>query len=363
MGAENAILAFNLEGIVKSVKPFGNGLINKSYVVELVDSKRYLLQNLNIDLFQDYEGLMDNIYQVTSFLKEKIEKTGGDPDRETLTVVKTLDNKLFHKDKAGKVWRLYPFIEDTVCFSKAESADQFYKTGLAFGHFQAQLNDFDASQLTEVIEKFHDTRFRYRQFIEAVENDLAGRVKDVSWEINFIKSRKKDAYLLYDMLDKGDLPLRVTHNDTKLSNILLDKDTLEGICIVDLDTIMPGILLFDFGDSIRSGANTAEEDEKDLSKVNFDINLFKAYTKGFLEGAKSIMTDKEVEYLAWGARIITFEQAIRFFTDYLNGDTYYAVSHASHNLERTRNQIKLVSDMEAMWPEILDIVKKAANKV
>lgn len=163
------------------------------------------------------------------------------------------------------------------------------------------------------------------------------------------------------MLDAGDLPLRVTHNDTKLSNILLDKDTLEGLCIVDLDTIMPGILLFDFGDSIRSGANKAEEDEKDLSKVGFDIDLFEAYTKGFLKGAKSIMTDKEIEYLAWGARIITFEQAIRFFTDYLNGDIYYAVSHDSHNLERTRNQIKLVSDMEAQWPEILEIVAKAAN--
>lgn len=362
MGAENAILAFDIKEELKNVKPFGNGLINKSYVAESTNSKRYLLQNLNIDLFQNFEGLMNNIDLVTTYLKEKIEKEGGDPDRETLTLIKTLDNKLFHKDKEGQVWRLYSFIENTVCYNKAKSADQFYKTGLAFGHFQAQLNDFDATKLSEVLEKFHDTRFRYAQFLEAVENDLAGRVKDVRPEIDFIKSRKEDAYLLYDMLDKGDLPLRVTHNDTKLSNILLDKDSLEGICIVDLDTIMPGILLFDFGDSIRSGANTAEEDEKDLSKVGFDIDLFEAYTKGFLKRAKHIMTDKEIEYLAWGARVITFEQAIRFFTDYLNGDTYYAVSHDTHNLERTRNQMKLVLDMEKQWPEILEIVNKAAKK-
>ena len=361
MGAENAILAFNIKEELKSVKPFGNGLINKSYVAQFKNNRRYLLQNLNIDLFENNEGLMNNIDLFTTYLKEKITKEGGDPDRETLTIIKTLDNKLFHKDKDGKVWRLYPFIEDTVCFSKAESTDQFYKTGLAFGHFQAQLNDFDATQLTEVLEKFHDTRFRYTQFEEAVENDLAKRVKDVSAEIDFIKSRKEDAYLLCDMLDKGDLPLRVTHNDTKLSNILLDKHSLEDICIVDLDTIMPGILLFDFGDSIRLGANMAEEDEKDLSKVGFNIDLFEAYTKGFLEGAKHIMTDKEIEYLAWGARVITFEQAIRFFTDYLNGDTYYTVSHNTHNLERTRNQMKLVSDMEEMWPEILEIVQKATR--
>lgn len=359
MNPEKAVKQFEI-GELESVKSFGDGLINSSFLAINSEGKRYILQRINTELFTDVDGLMNNIQLVTDFLKKKIMERGGDPERETLTVIHTKDDKPYYLDDDHNAWRVYPFIENTVVYNQAQSPEQFYLTGLSFGKFQNELNEFDATQLVEVIEKFHDTRHRYQQFEEAVENDLVGRVSEVEDEINFIKERKEDAYYLYDLLDKGELPLRVTHNDTKLSNILLDKDTLEGIAVIDLDTIMPGILLFDFGDSIRSGANTTVEDDPNLDNVNFDMELFEAYTKGFLEGAKEIMTEKELELLPWGARIITLEQAMRFLTDYLNGDTYYATTHETHNIERTRNQIKMVSEMERLWPEITNLVKEIA---
>lgn len=337
-------------------------MINTSFVVNTDSGKRYVLQKINTDLFENVDGLMNNIVLVTEFLKEKIKERQGDPERETLTVVRTRDNKPYYMDENQAAWRIYPFIEDTISFSTTETEEQFYKTGLAFGKFQATLDDFDASQLVEVLEKFHDTRHRYQQLMDAIEANPVDRVKEVQKEIEFVKQRKADAYRLYDMLDAKELPLRVTHNDTKLNNILMDKETLEGICIVDLDTIMPGLLLFDFGDSIRSGANHVSEDEKDLSKVKFDLNLFKAYTRGFLEGSHSILTQAELDNLAWGARVITLEQAIRFLTDYINGDTYYATTHDTHNLERTRVQMKLVQDMEEQWDEITEAVKEIAGQ-
>ena len=207
---------------------------------------------------------------------------------------------------------------------------------------------------------FHDTRNRYLQFEEAVANDVAGRVKELSDEIDFIRQRKADCFLLYDLLDAGAIPLRVTHNDTKLNNILMDNTTQQGICIVDLDTIMPGISLFDFGDSIRYGANDCAEDESDMSKVNFDAHLFEVYAKGFLEGARGVLTDKEIELLPWGARVITLEQGIRFLTDYINGDVYYGTTRKGQNLDRTRTQLKLVQDMEAQWEELLSIIQRHA---
>lgn len=353
---------FQIPEEVIEVIPFGDGLINSSYVVNTDSKKRYVLQRINTELFKDVDGLMNNIVLVTEFLKGKIRARGGDENRETLSVVRTKDNQAYYLDENNQAWRIYPFIEETVSFSTTETEEQFYKTGLAFGKFQETLDDFDASQLVEVIEKFHDTRHRYQQFLDAIENDPVDRVKNVVEEIEFVKSRKADAYRLYDMLDAGELPLRVTHNDTKLNNILMDEETLEGICIVDLDTIMPGLLLFDFGDSIRSGANHVSEDEKDLSKVQFDLDLFKAYTRGFLEGSKSILTQAELENLAWGARVITLEQGIRFLTDYINGDTYYPVTHETHNLERAKVQMKLVQEMEEQWDEMVSAVNEIAGK-
>lgn len=361
---QEAYLQYDLAGKLVSLQPFGNGLINRTYEViqELPtgETKRYVLQRINHQIFPDVAGLMNNIVLVTEFLKQKATKRGGDPERETLTVIKARDGKPFVTTGDGAYWRIYPFVEGTFCLDKVENDAQFYETGRSFGAFQASLADFDASQLVEVIPMFHDTRNRYRQFEEAVANDVAGRVKELSDEIDFIRQRKADCFFLYDLLDAGAIPLRVTHNDTKLNNILMDNTTQQGICIVDLDTIMPGVSLFDFGDSIRYGANDCAEDESDMSKVNFDAHLFEVYAKGFLEGARGILTDKEIELLPWGARVITLEQGIRFLTDYINGDVYYGTTRKGQNLDRTRTQLKLVQDIEAQWEELLAIIQRHA---
>ncbi len=351
---------YDLKGELKSIAPVGNGLINKTFLItQLVDNqeKRYILQCINHSIFQNVEGLMHNIVTVTNYLKEKIKKENGDYKRQVLSVVPTKSGKSYVTASNNTYWRIYPFVEGTYVLNKVENLDQFYETGRSFGHFQSVLKDFDASQLVEVLPKFHDTRFRLQQLLDAVKEDKVGRVKEVQDEINFVLSRKDDCFLLYDLLDKKELPLRVTHNDTKLNNILIDSETNKGICIVDLDTIMPGISLFDFGDSIRYGANDCAEDEADLTKVNFDITLFEAYAKGFLQGSKGILTNKEIELLPWGARIITLEQGIRFLTDYINGDTYYATTRENQNLDRTRTQFKLVLDMEKNWDKLNQIIK------
>lgn len=352
---------YDLEGELLSIHPMGSGLINKTYEIRQKvgdETKKYVLQCINHQIFPDVEGLMNNIVYVTTFLKEKILSQGHDPMRETLTVIKTKSNQNYVVASDQTYWRIYPFVEGTYVLDKVENDAQFFETGRSFGAFQAQLADFDAHQLVEVIPKFHDTRHRLAQLKQAIANDPENRVKLVQAEIDFVMQREADCAFLYDLLDAQVLPLRVTHNDTKLNNILIDEKTHQGICIVDLDTIMPGISLFDFGDSIRYGANNCAEDEPDLSKVNFDIHLFEVYAKGFLQGAKGILTEKELELLPWGARIITLEQGIRFLTDYINGDVYYGTSRTGQNLDRARVQFKLVADMEAVWDQLNTIISR-----
>lgn len=354
---------YDLPGELIHIKPFGNGLINRTYEIMQREAdgvgRRYVLQCINHAIFPDVDGLMNNILLVTNFLKDNSRARGGNPERETLTVTVARDGKPFVQSTEGSYWRIYPFVEGTFVLDQVENDEQFYETGRSFGAFQAELSDFDATQLVEVIPMFHDTRNRYRQFEEAVANDASGRVKDLSEEIEFVRQRKADCFFLYDLLDAGEIPLRVTHNDTKLNNILMDNDTKKGICIVDLDTIMPGISLFDFGDSIRYGANDCAEDESDMSKVNFDAHLFEVYARGFLEGANGLLTEREVELLPWGARVITLEQGIRFLTDYINGDVYYGTSRPGQNLDRTHTQFKLVQDMEVQWEELQAIIARS----
>lgn len=358
--------AFRLEGSKVSLTPFGNGLINRTYeIVQVLDNgehKRYILQRINHHIFPNIAGLMNNIQLVTTYLKAQIIRRGGNPYRETLTIIPTQNGELYYQTRDGAYWRVYPFIEDTYCLDKVETSAQFEETGRSFGAFQAILSEFDASQLVEVIAKFHDTRDRYEQLEQAIQQNKVGRVAQVAPEIAFIQHRKQTCYKLYDMLDKGELPLRVTHNDTKLNNILLDKNTHKGICIVDLDTIMPGISLFDFGDAIRFGANDCAEDESDMTKVNFDLSLFETFTKGFLNGANGLLSPIEIEMLPWGALVITLEQGIRFLTDYLNGDTYFGTTRDNQNLDRTRTQLKLVADMESQWDSMQQIVAKYATQ-
>ena len=255
---------------------------------------------------------------------------------------------------------MYDFVGG-FCLDTPESDEDFYQSALAFGRFQQMLSDYDADSLTETIPEFHNTIDRYRQFKESVAEDRVGRAGQVRDEIDFVLAREEKGATLQKMRCSGELPLRVTHNDTKLNNILVDRTTGEGICVIDLDTTMPGLSMNDFGDSIRFGANHSAEDEKDLTKVNFDIDLYEAFTRGFLEGAAGSLTPEELEYLPWGARLMTLECGIRFLTDYLDGDHYFRIHRPEHNLDRCRTQFKLVKDMEEQFDAMHAVVSKYAK--
>ncbi len=343
---------------------YGQGHINDTFCVLCQPQEgeciRFILQGLSSAAFPHPEELMENFIGITSYLRKAVAENGGDPTRETLSLVKTKDGKDFYTDSNGKVWRLSPFIENTDCFQSA-TPELFEASARAFGRFQHMLQGYPAETLHETIVKFHDTEDRFAKFVAALEADKLDRAKDIQPEIQFVLDRKADCSVALQALREGKLPLRVTHNDTKLNNILIDRDTHEGICVIDLDTTMPGLSINDFGDSIRFGANHSKEDEKDLTKVNFDINLYEVYTRGFLEGAQGSLTQAELEYLPWGARLMTLECGIRFLTDYLDGDHYFHIHRPGHNLDRARTQFKLVQDMEEQFDAMAAVVAKYAK--
>lgn len=356
--------AFSFKGTLVNSEPYGNGHINDTFALTYDDGsrvKRYILQRMNKSVFPDIDVLMENVAAVTEFLREKIDCRGGDSDRECLTLVRTKDGKSYYKDEIGDCWRAFLFIENTEAYQIVDSAEVFENAGRAFGVFIAGLADFDASKLGEVIKNFHNTRDRYAKFLNALKADKAGRAAGVAKEIEFVKSREAYCGKVVDMLAKGEIPLRVTHNDTKLNNILIDKDTKKAICVIDLDTIMPGSLLYDFGDAVRFGCSTAAEDEKDLDKVHFDISLYEAFAKGFLSGIGASITDKEVENLAFGSILMTYECGMRFLTDYLDGDNYFKTAYPEHNLVRCRTQFRLVEEMEAKTGDMNLIARKYAK--
>ena len=343
---------------------YGQGHINDTFCVlcqpQEGDCIRFILQGLSSAAFPHPEELMENFIGITSHLRKQVMENGGDPLRETLSLVKTRDGKDFYTDSNGKVWRLTPFIENTDCFQSA-TPELFEASARAFGRFQHMLQDYPAETLHETIVKFHDTEDRFAKFEAALKADKMNRAGEIPQEIQFVLDRKADCSVALEALRSGKLPLRVTHNDTKLNNILIDRNTHEGICVIDLDTTMPGLSINDFGDSIRFGANHSKEDEKDLSKVNFDIELFEVYTRGFLEGAQGSLTPAELEYLPWGARLMTLECGIRFLTDYLDGDHYFRIHYPEQNLDRCRTQFKLVSDMEQQFDAMAAVVQKYAK--
>ncbi len=355
--AKAALQNFQMKDAVLECVPYGNGHINDTYLVIDEKGRRYILQRINTSIFIDPEGVMANILKVTTFLRDKIEKAGGNPDRETLNVVCTLDNKPFHQDETG-FYRMFLFVENSISVDQVRSVEDFYESAVSFGHFQSMLSDFPAEELVETIPGFHDTKKRFERFCQVVAEDKMGRADSVREEINFVMSREDLAGELGKLLAEGTLPLRVTHNDTKLNNIMLDEKTGKGICVIDLDTVMPGLAVNDFGDSIRFGASTAAEDEQDLSKVTCSMELFDVYTKGFLEGCDGKLTEAEVKALPLGAKTMTFECGMRFLTDYLEGDVYFKVHRDGHNLDRCRTQFKLVKDMEEKWEQMNSIVEK-----
>lgn len=343
---------FVLEGNPISCEPYGNGHINHTYLLRTDAPHAYILQRLNTSVFKDIPGLMRNLIAVTEHLRRQ----DGDP-RHVLTLVPTVDGQPYLTTEDGQYWRLYEFVTGSLCLEQPQSADDLLQSGVAFGRFQNQLADFPAETLTQTIPRFHDTPYRYELLRQAVHENRTGRLLEVQYELGFYLMHEHEASVLTEMCRRGELPLRVTHNDTMLNNVMLDQTLHTPLCVIDLDTVMPGLAANDFGDSIRFGASTAAEDETDLGKVSLSLSLFEAYTRGFLGECGRRLTRAEVETLPMGAKLMTLECGVRFLTDYLNGDEYFHVARPGQNLDRSRTQMKLVQDMEAKWDRMQQIVR------
>lgn len=361
MDIKKVFSSFDFKGGLEGFREFGSGHINKTYIAEYRDGgtkTAYVVQRVNGEVFKNIDGLMKNVFAVTEYLREYIIKNGGDAERETLHFIKTKDGKNYFNSGDGGYYRAYVFVENSVSFDSADTPELFKKSGAAFGKFQRMLDGFPAEILSETIEHFHDTAWRYdNQFIPALsaaDERIKERCKN---EIEFVKARRGDMDRLVALLKSGGLPTRVTHNDTKLNNVLFDEKTGESLAVIDLDTVMAGSALYDFGDSIRFGASTAAEDEKDLNKVEMSLEYFKAYAEGFLSEAGDALNICEKENLAFSARLMTLECGMRFLTDYLNGNTYFKADYPEHNLVRAKNQFKLVSDMESKACQMEEIIK------
>lgn len=353
------IESFRFAGDIYEIKErFGDGHINNTYrlTMQRADGTfdKYIVQRFNRLAFPRPDLVMANSMAVTSFLRRKIEAEGGNPLRETLNFCMNSDGKPYAVDHDGEYWRAYTFVDNAVSLQLVDDPHEFYSVAKTFAHFNRRLDDFPVHSLYEIIPDFHNTPVRFANFIKAVQEDPLRRARYCKKEIAFIKAREKDCYRLVLDHKRGLLPLRVTHNDTKLNNVLLDAETGEGLCVIDLDTVMPGLMAYDFGDSIRFGASTALEDETDLSKVHFSFELFRVYAKGYLEVLGDIISDAEQSSLLWGAKLMTLEVGMRFLTDYLEGDVYFRTDEhrPNHNLERCRTQLKLVQEMESCWPEL-----------
>ncbi|MBO4692958.1 MAG: aminoglycoside phosphotransferase family protein [Clostridia bacterium] len=353
---EKCVSQFDISGEIKSANTYGNGHINDTVLVLTNNGgieKKYILQRVNSNVFKKPEQVILNIEKVTAFLKVR-----AGSEREVLSLIPTKDGSTFFKDENDDVWRMYNFIENSICLDIVENEQDFYECAYAFGKFQRDLRHFPADTLYETIPNFHNTPIRFGAFLSAVNADKCGRAAGIKEEINFIKERQDFYSCLIDAEARGELPLRVTHNDTKSNNVMLDKTTRKALCVIDLDTIMPGYSVTDFGDAIRFGASTAAEDEKDLSKVHFSMELFDAYTKGYMAGCGGKLKPTEIMLMPEGAKMMTIECGMRFLTDYLEGDTYFKTSYPEHNLIRARTQLKLVEEMEENWDKMKETVAK-----
>lgn len=356
---ERDSMAVNLERVVEnfSVKagivPYGNGHINDTYLRE--GNPGYILQRINTKVFKDPISVMENIVNVTEYLREIIEKNGGDPERETMNVIKTKLGKNCYMADSDNYFRMYKFVSDSKSFDTADDPQLLFEAGKSFGKFQRMLDGFDASLLHETIVDFHNTPKRIEQLEEALKTNFGGRAESIAPELEAARKFAKYASLITDAMADGSVPSRVTHNDTKLNNVLFDKNTLKGICVIDLDTVMPGSILYDFGDALRFGASSGAEDETDLSKIYFDLEKYKSFAEGFLGEVGQCLTEREKEILPESVLIMTYECGIRFLADYLNGDVYFKIHRENHNLDRARTQLKLVADMEAKLDEMRKI--------
>lgn len=357
---DEVLAQYPMQGKVGEAVPFGNGHINDTYVIpytyENGAKSRILLQRINTHIFRNPQGLMKNLAAVAAFMKEKVILAGGDPLRETLTLIPASNGEDYVRDSQGNYWRQLLHVDDTITYEQIPNEDVFNQAAQAFGTFQRRLADYPAHTLIETIPNFHYTPARYNAFLSALKDDAYGRAPSARPEIDFVLAHQKDTAVLTDMMQAGQLPLRVTHNDTKLNNVLFDRLTGKSLCVIDLDTVMPGLSLYDFGDAIRFGASTAAEDETDLDKVTLSLSYYNAFAQGFMQTAGDILTDEEKRMMPMGAKVITLECGIRFLTDYLQGDTYFKIHRPHHNLERARTQFKLVGEMEQKWDALSKIM-------
>lgn len=353
---------FQLEGQVTEVRPLGEGFINDTFIIETASTHtpNYILQRKNRHIFTNIPAMMENIVRVTNHLKNKIIARGGNPRREALTVTPAKDGKLYYRDDAGEYWAVCEFIDQTVAYQKADTPRLAYQGGKGIGQFQAMLSDF-TEPLTDILPGFHNIRYRFKQWDDTLAADPAGRKAAVAAEIEWIESRRDEMMHFWELVEAGTIPTRVTHNDTKINNILFDKEG-QVLCVIDLDTVLSATALNDYGDAIRSYTNTGLEDDPNLDRVSMDIEMFRAYTAGYLSEAHVFLTPVEADYLAFSARYITYEQVLRFLMDYIDGDHYYKTKSADHNLVRTRAQYQLLQSMEAQYAEMQRIVREELER-
>ena len=352
---------FALEGAIESIDSLGEGFINDTFLIRTgAGTPDYILQRKNKEVFPDVPAMMENIRKVTEHIRRRVMEEGGDPQREAMTVIPTRDGALCHRDPQGEYWAVSIFIDDTISYNKADSPELARKGGEGIGRFQSQLADFD-EPLAETIKGFHDIRHRFVQWDEALARDAAHRKAALAEEIGWIESRRAEMLAFWSKVEDGTIPTHVTHNDTKINNILFDKQG-RVLCAIDLDTVMNSTSLNDFGDAIRSYANTGDEDDRDLSRVSLSLEMFAAYTDGYLSQRAAQLCPAEIDHLAFSARYITYEQVLRFLMDYLDGDTYYKIKYPEHNLVRTHAQYKLLCSMEEQYPALCRIVRETADK-
>ncbi len=355
---KNICKQFNFEGTFSKAYPYGSGHINDTFKVETLEENQhnYILQRVNHLVFKDVPGLMENVVRVTNHIRKKLEKIeGANPDREVLTVIHTNEGNPYYKDPEGGFWRMYIFIQDNKSYDLVDSPEKAYEGGRMFGRFQAMLADLPGKPLNETIPNFHNIAMRLDTFEDILIKDPAGRASQITEEIEFVRERAEEMKTILKLGREGLIPQRITHNDTKFNNVLLDQND-KGLCVIDLDTVMPGYVHYDFGDSIRTSTNTAAEDEKDLSKVEMDIRLFEAYTKGFLEQTRGTLNQVEIDHLPFAGKLFPFIIGLRFLTDHVDGDNYFKIHHEGHNLQRARAQFKLLMSMERQFGEMKAIV-------
>ena len=358
---KNILPRFHFRGEYVTSSELTSGNINNTYVLEYKEGSKtlmYTLQRINTYVFRDPLGVMQNIASVTDHLKASLLRNNGSADRQVLELVRTVDGNVMYQDMKNGVWRAYTFIPDALALDVVEQPEQMEEVGRAFGRFQRNLADFQAGQLSETIPNFHNTTKRFYAFVRAVDENKAGRAREVGDEIEFLFERRRMMGEIVRLLENKVLPLRVTHNDTKSNNVLLDKQTGKALCVIDLDTVMPGSSLYDYGDGVRFGASTAREDEEDTSLIRLDMDKTRAFTRGFIQETAGILSDEELQRLPLGIKVLTCELAMRFLTDYLDGDLYFKVNSPQHNLIRTRAQMALLKDVEIRENELQDMVQQ-----